>query len=214
VGLVVAATGVALVLLLQRFSVRNALAYVLPGAVIWLGLLYAGVHPTLSGVVLGVLTPVAPSGGEHESPVERVESALHPWVAYGVMPLFALANAGVRLEGFSFGDATASALMYAIVLALFVGKPLGILIAAWLATKSGLGALSPGLNWRGVFLVGVLGGIGFTMSIFIANLAFGDGILLATAKLAVLVASLCAGLTGLVLGRFALLPHQPRTGDA
>lgn len=204
-GLLAAATGVALVLLLQRLAVRNALAFVLPGAVIWLGLLYAGVHPTLSGVVLGLLTPAAPLRGEHESPVERVESSLHPWVAYGVMPLFALANAGVRLEGFSFGDATASALMYAIVLALFVGKPVGILTAAWLATKSGVGTLSPDLNWRGVFLAGVLGGIGFTMSIFIANLAFSDGMLLASAKLAVLFASLCAGLTGLLLGRFALL---------
>ena len=208
-GFMVAGAGVATVLLFQRLGMRHALAYILPGAIIWLGLLYAGIHPTLSGVVLGLLTPVTLARGEHEAPVERVESALHPWVAYGVMPLFALANAGVRLEGFSFSDATASALMYAIVLALFLGKPVGILAAVWLATKSGLGVLSPELNWRGVLLVGVLGGIGFTMSIFIANLAFSDGTLLATAKLAVLVASLFAGLTGLLLGRFILFPHEP-----
>jgi Na+:H+ antiporter, NhaA family len=94
--------------------------------------------------------------------------------------------------------------LYAIVLALLVGKPVGILAAVWIATKSGVGALSSELSWRGVALVGLLGGIGFTMSIFIANLAFAEGALLATAKLAVLAASALAGAAGLLFGRLAL----------
>jgi NhaA family Na+:H+ antiporter len=195
-GLLIAAAGVALVFAFQRLGLRSAWHYVPPGAVIWAGLLYAGVHPTLSGVVLGLLTPVAFA--------EPVESALHPWVAYGVMPLFALANAGVTLGGVSLEAAGNAALLYAIVLALFVGKPVGILAAVWIATKSRLGALSPELSWRGVALVGLLGGIGFTMSIFIANLAFADGALLSAAKLAVLAASALAGVAGLLFGRFAL----------
>jgi Na+:H+ antiporter, NhaA family len=195
-GLAIALSGVAIVLLFHRLSVQSAWAYVLPGAVVWCGLLYAGIHPTLSGVALGLLTPVAR--------VEHVESALHPWVAYGVMPLFALANAGVQLEGFSFEDAVASSLMYAIALALVIGKPVGILAASWIVIRSGLGTLSEGLSWRGITLVGLLGGIGFTMSIFIANLAFTEGVLLSTAKLAVLAASLLAGVAGLLLGRYVL----------
>jgi Na+:H+ antiporter, NhaA family len=205
-GLAAAAAGVAAVLLCQRLGLRHALVYVAPGAIIWLGLLYAGIHPTLCGVVLGLLTPATSAQGEHEAPVERVESALHPWVAFGVMPLFALANAGVELEGPSSG--TSTMLMYAIVIALLLGKPVGILTAAWFATKSGLGALAPELDWRGVLLVGMLGGIGFTMSIFIANLAFSDQTLLAPAKLAVLIASVVAGLVGLLLGRFMLFPDN------
>jgi NhaA family Na+:H+ antiporter len=205
-GLAAAAAGVAVVLLCQRIGLRHALAYVVPGAIIWLGLLYAGIHPTLSGVVLGLLTPANSAPGEHDVPVERVESALHPWVAYGVMPLFALANAGVGIE--EPASVHATMLTYAIVIALLIGKPVGILTAAWLATKSGLGALSPELNWPGVLLVGILGGIGFTMSIFIAHLAFSDQMLLASAKLAVLVASVLAGLAGLLLGRFILFPDR------
>jgi NhaA family Na+:H+ antiporter len=209
-GLAAAAAGVAVVLLYHQLGLRHALAYVIPGVIIWLGLLYAGIHPTLSGVVLGVLTPVTSAPSEPESPVERLESALHPWVAYGVMPLFALANAGVELERPSSGNATM--LMYAVVIALFLGKPVGIFTAAWLAAKSGLGALAPELNWRGVLLVGLLGGIGFTMSIFIANLAFSDQTLLASAKLAVLVASVLAGLAGLLLGRFILFADRSGRG--
>jgi NhaA family Na+:H+ antiporter len=229
----------------QWLGVRSALAYVLPGAVVWLGLLRAGIHPTLDGVVLGLLTPVLIpttrerlldmayraledvrqriTGTTHESrvlaphvqqlkvaqrelipPVVRVEMALHPWVAYGIMPLFAFANAGVRLDGLHFGESATTLITVAIATALVLGKPLGIVTATWLTVRSGLGALGPGLPWRGVLLVGCLGGIGFTMSIFIANLAFPDAALLGAAKFAVLVGSSIAGVVGLLLGRFVL----------
>jgi NhaA family Na+:H+ antiporter len=145
----------------------------------------------LAGVIMGVLLP---------APVERLEEALHPWVAYGIMPLFALVNAGVSLHGVSLdGPLTVS-----IGLALVLGKPLGITLFTWLATQSGLGVLAPGLNWRAVALVGCLGGIGFTMSLFLATLAFADPAQLAAAKAAVLLGSTISGVGALVLGKLLL----------
>jgi NhaA family Na+:H+ antiporter len=245
VGLGIAGAGVLIVLIWQRLGARSAFSYVLPGAVLWLGLLRSGVHPTLAGVILGLLTPaVIPTtrerllamaaraleevrervaGTVHEPrllappvrqlkaaqrellpPVERVEMALHPWVAFGIMPLFAFANAGVRLDNLDFTHSATTLVTMAIAAALVLGKPLGILLSTWLTVRTGLGALGPGLSWRGVLQVGALGGIGFTMSIFLANLAFPDPELLGAAKFAVLVGSSVAGVVGLLLGRFVL----------
>ncbi len=244
-GLPISALGIAGVFLFQRLDIRSALAYVLPGAVVWVGLLRTGVHPTLAGVILGLLTPtvipttrerlLASAGRaldelrerlgrttrhEHElaepvkrlrsaerellPPVVRVQLALHPWVAYGIMPIFALANAGVSLDGLHLAEPNATLLGAAITAALVLGKPLGIVAFAWLATVSRLGTLAEGVSWRGVLLVGCLGGIGFTMSIFIADLAFADAPLLPMAKFAVLMASALAGIGGLMLGRLVL----------
>jgi NhaA family Na+:H+ antiporter len=216
-GLWIAAGGVLGVLAFQRFSVRSALAYVLPGSIIWMGLHHAGLHPTLAGAILGLLTPARvplPRGAKRElrSPVERLQVALHPWVAYGIMPLFALANAGVALEGVTYSTHDTGALIAAIVLALVLGKPLGIVLFTWLAAKSGLSTLAPGLNGRGVLLIGCFGGIGFTMSLFLATLAFADSRLLATAKVAILLASAIAGLGGFVLGRVVLFPNRAEIG--
>jgi NhaA family Na+:H+ antiporter len=133
-------------------------------------------------------------------PVIRVQAALHPWVAYGVMPLFALANAGVSLEGADVSDASRSVLA-GVALALIFGKPLGILLGSWLAVRVGWSLLPPGATWQALWVVGCLGGIGFTMSIFIAMLAFDDAHLLAAAKLGVLIGSLAAAVVGLLLGR-------------
>jgi Na+:H+ antiporter, NhaA family len=155
-------------------------------------LLEAGLHPALAGVLLGLLTPVAEA--------ERLEKTLHPWVAFAVMPLFAIANAGVNIGAVSFDGATPLRLVAGIVLGLVVGKPLGIVVAAAIAVRVGWCALPPGVTWRGIALIGCLGGIGFTMSIFIATLAFPDPQLLAAAKLAVLVASLIAGAAGVFVG--------------
>jgi NhaA family Na+:H+ antiporter len=124
---------------------------------------------------------------------------LHPWVAYGVMPLFALANAGVSVGGAEAPNVSSSVIL-GVVLALLVGKPVGIVLAAWVAVRLRWCALPPGLSWPGVLLVGCLGGIGFTMSIFIATLAFSDESLLAAAKSGVLLASAGAGILGLALG--------------
>jgi len=210
-GLLIVAAGVLGVLLLQWLGVQAALAYVLPGAVVWLGMLRAGMHPTLAGVLLGLLTPATSAFGRAprapgarratESPVVRVEAMLHPWVAFGVMPLFALANAGVSLQGLNLRAAAPLAVGAGIVSGLVLGKPIGIVLAAIAAVRLEWCALPEGVRWTHMVLIGLLGGIGFTMSIFIANLAFDDPALLAAAKFAVLVASALAATLGLLLGR-------------
>jgi len=240
-GFALVAVGAALVLGLQRIGVGSAWMYVAPGAIVWLGLLLTGAHPTLAGVMLGFLTPVrskplrapplqaasravdelsvlsqapdaepanlAPPLRELRTaqrellpPVVRVQMALHPWVAFGVMPVFALANAGVSIDGSDAIDDASGQVMIGILAALVLGKPLGVLCASWVAVRTGLVSLPEGLSWSGIGLVGLLAGIGFTMSIFIANLAFASPALLASAKLGVLVASLLSGVLGLSWG--------------
>jgi Na+:H+ antiporter, NhaA family len=204
----IAAAGIALVFLLQALGVRSALAYVFPGALVWLGMLRAGMHPTLAGVLLGLLTPVSADFGLRarrvpcpaEPPVMRVEATLHPYVAFGIMPLFALANAGVSLAGLDF-SASGLRVSSAIVLGLVLGKPLGIVVSTLAAVRCRIGALPPGVRSPQILLLGLLGGIGFTMSVFIANLAFDDPALLAAAKLGVLVGSAVAATLGFVVGR-------------
>jgi len=205
----IAAAGIALVFLLQALGVRSALAYAFPGALMWLGMLRAGVHPTLAGVLLGLLTPVRADFGllarrvpsAAEPPVMRVEAMLHPYVAFGIMPLFALANAGVSLAGLDFSARGPLRVSTAIVLGLVLGKPLGIVVAAVAALRCKIGELPPGVRSPQILLLGILGGIGFTMSVFIANLAFDDPALLAAAKLGVLVGSALAATLGFVVGR-------------
>jgi NhaA family Na+:H+ antiporter len=210
-GLGVAAAGVALVLLLQRLAVSRAPAYVLPGALVWLGMLRMGIHPTLAGVVLGLLTPAtvvfgrpqrpgAQSAGE--APAIRVAATLHPWVAFGIMPLFALANAGITLHDLSFAGGATRGIALGIIGGLVLGKPLGIVLTTLAAVRSSLCALPEGVRWRHVVLLGCLGGIGFTMSIFIADLAFEGTPLLDAAKFAVLLASALAAAVGYVVSRW------------
>jgi len=195
-GLAIAVGGTAFALALRYRGVQNGFAYVLMGVVIWIGFWRAGVHPVLAGVVLGLLTP--------EALANKMEAALHSWVALGIMPLFALANAGIHLAGLGAG-AESLPLITSIVLALVVGKPAGIVAATALAVRLRLCQLPAGMNWRGVLVVGCLGGIGFTMSIFIATLAFSDAALLAAAKLGVLVASIAAAVAALVIARVVRL---------
>jgi NhaA family Na+:H+ antiporter len=239
-GLLIAAFGLLLVLGLQTIGIGSALPYVIPGAILWMGLYKTGVHPTLAGVALGLITPVlalrtrerpldtatrALSELQHSvadnhlashelqrplkelrtaqrellPPVTRVQMALHPWVAFAVMPLFALANAGVSIDG--VGTSASQSVMLGVAIALVLGKPIGIVLGSWIAVRAGWCRLPAGVTWNGVLLVGCLGGIGFTMSIFIAGLAFDDAELLAGAKLGVLLASVIAATLGLVIGR-------------
>ncbi|MDO9022627.1 MAG: Na+/H+ antiporter NhaA [Deltaproteobacteria bacterium] len=251
-GLGVVAVGVAAVIGMQRAGVRQPWLYVPPGALVWFGALRAGIHPTLAGVALGLLTPVRPwhapeafllaargaiedfearaaapgkSPDPHElidpldaltlarrralAPVVRIERALHPWVAFGIMPLFALANAGVPLGRVDLETPGAAAVLGGVAAGLLVGKPLGVVAASALAVRLGLATLPRGVGWRGVAVVGAVSGIGFTMAIFIAGLAFPDGSHLGVAKLGVLIATAAAGLLGLGLGRFTLPAAPP-----
>ena len=208
-GLVLAAGGAASVLGLQVSGVRQVVAYVVPGFVIWIGLLHAGIHPTLAGVILGIMTPVSQASAsnplqEDTTPVSRLKEVLHPWVALAVMPLFALANAGIGVRDLGASVAHSPSLFGGVLLGLVVGKPVGILLASVLVVKSGAAQLPPDIRWRHLAVLGCLGGIGFTMSIFLADLAFPPGDLVTTSKSAILLASALAAVIGLVLGRCAL----------
>jgi NhaA family Na+:H+ antiporter len=194
-GLAIAGAGIGAGLLLRVIGSRWIVLYALPGAAIWIGLLHAGVHPALAGVILGLLIP----GGS----AVHAEDAIRPWVVFGIMPLFALANAGVTLHALTTDLPTSIRLAVGIGLALVLGKPLGIILAAATGIKLGWCALPPGVDLRRFCVVGFLGGIGFTMSLFVCNLAFTNE-LLATAKLAVLIGSTLAAVGGLIVGRLIL----------
>ncbi len=209
-GLVVAAIAVVVVLAMQRAGVRQKLAFALPALALWAGLLSAGIHPTIAGVVLGLLTPVT-SDDDAPSPSEAWTALLHPWVAYGVMPLFALANAGVAIGSVETRGAPLR-VMLGITLGLVVGKPLGIGLASALAIRSKLASAPEGLGGRHLLVLGVVGGVGFTMALFVSELAFADPALLDAARAAVLGASALATLVALVIGA-ALLPKGGGAAD-
>ncbi|WP_455482236.1 Na+/H+ antiporter NhaA [Bartonella sp. B35(2025)] len=238
-GLTIATSGVVLVLFFQWIGLASAWLYIIPGAIIWWGLMITGAHPSLAGVILGMMTPVFPTRtlvapltvlsnamqilqennpkadlhhvstalkkmrrGQRDmiAPVIRVQKALHPWVAYVVMPIFAFANAGVSFANFDLSSDQSLLIVLGIIIGLFVGKPLGIITASYLAVKSGLCRLPPNTTWAGVLLIGLLAGIGFTMSIFVSMLAFKDIILLDSAKIGVLGGSGLSALIGLGYG--------------
>jgi NhaA family Na+:H+ antiporter len=144
---------------------------------------------------------------EAMSPAESLIETLHPWVAFGIMPVFALANAGVSLSGASL-DAESWGVLAAVTLGLVVGKPLGVLLVSWVTLRLGIGKLPMGIGFRHLVVLGIVAGVGFTMALFIAQLAFTDGRLLAAAKLGVLGASGCAAVLGLVAGRLLLTPES------
>lgn len=162
------------------------------------------------------LIKLARARREAVSPSVRMEAALHPWVAFVIMPLFALANAGVDVRGIEFGDSTSVAVFAGVVGGLALGKPIGVLLVSWIAVRLGLCVLPAGVNWRGLLVVGGVAGIGFTLAIFIGDLAFqGDAAQLSDiAKLGVLTGSAVAALGGLLLGRFMLQPEDvPKLRD-
>ena len=213
-GVAISVAGILAVLAMQRAGIWQALAYVLPGAVIWLGLLMAGIHPVVSGVVLGLLTPAVPKPvpgprDDLRPPVTWLQQRLHGWSAFLVMPVFALANAGVSVTGNPLGEAVARDVFTGVVLGLVLGKPLGILAASWLAKRLGLITLPVDVTWSGFLVIGCLAGIGFTMSIFIGGLGFDEGPLLGATKLGVLVASSIAAVLGLTLGAVLLRNPPP-----
>ncbi|ORT49654.1 pH-dependent sodium/proton antiporter [Vibrio sp. qd031] len=145
--------------------------YLLVGAVLWFAVLKSGVHATLAGVVLGFAIPL--KGQDGKSPLKKLEHALHPYVAFLILPIFAFANAGISLEGVSLSS-LATPLPMGIALGLLVGKPLGIFTFSFAAVKLGWAKLPTGVRFNHIFAVSVLCGIGFTMSIFISSLAFTD----------------------------------------
>ena len=193
--------GIALVLAMQRIGVRSIGIYGLVGVGIWLATLASGVHATVAGVVLGLLTPSHVTGPDPESdfsPIARLTHALHPLSAFVVLPIFALASAGVVLDARSLSDPLAVRVSLGVGLGLLLGKPLGITLFAWLAVKSGVAALPPRVGWGAIAGAGLLGGIGFTMALFITVLAFSEPALMSASKIGVLAASVISAALGMV----------------
>lgn len=185
--------------MLNAKKVTKLTPYMIVGAILWFAVLKSGVHATLAGVVIGFAIPLQGKKGEH-SPLKHMEHALHPYVAFGILPLFAFANAGISLEGVSLSS-LGSALPLGIALGLLLGKPLGIFTFSWVAVKSGIAKLPKGVNFMHIFAVSVLCGIGFTMSIFISSLAFGsvNAEFDTYARLGILMGSTTAALLGFFL---------------
>ena len=250
-GLPIACLAIIILVFLQWIGINSALIYVLPAALLWLGLMICGIHPSLSGVILGLLTPalaprslIAPidrlsyaleilknkkpedSASKHyfalleirkseaaiDAPVSRLVAAFSPWVLFVIMPLFALANAGIDVSNVEFEDHSSFIIMVGTGLGLSIGKPLGIFLISFLAVRFGFCNLPSGVNWRGIVLVGLLGGIGFTMAIFTATLAFSHPEQLEAAKFAILCGSLVSAIFGLAYGLSQKwrAAHKPR----
>ncbi|WJT08671.1 Na+/H+ antiporter NhaA [Vibrio harveyi] len=190
--------------MLNAKEVTKLTPYMIVGAILWFAVLKSGVHATLAGVVIGFAIPLKGKKGEH-SPLKHMEHALHPYVAFGILPLFAFANAGISLEGVSMSGLT-SMLPLGIALGLLVGKPLGIFTFSWAAVKMGVAKLPEGVNFVHIFAVSVLCGIGFTMSIFISSLAFGNVSpeFDTYARLGILMGSTTAAVIGYALLHFSL----------
>jgi len=272
-GMGITVLGLSLVFFFQWLGCARPQTYLLPAMILWWGLWQAGVHPSLAGVILGLVTPVLPprsdlapltrlsqalhilrgetpeqfpknvkcfsdkncdenKGSERlilpgevktaleddqvkifatlrdisraqrdlMAPVTRVEQTLHPWVAFGIMPLFAFANAGVRLQDVDLTHANAHMVLFGVCFGLLLGKPIGVLLASFMAVKLKLCHLPPQVDWVGMMLVGFLAGIGFTMAIFVAMLAFDHGSHLVAAKIGVLSGSGLSALLGLGFG--------------
>jgi len=243
-ALALAAAGFGLTYLFNRIGVRTVGIYVVIGAGIWLAVLQSGVHPTIAGVLLGLLTPASAWIGrttlsealsaiyhrllddrdttapdlshydfkqlefavrESTSPLVRLETQLHPWVGFVIMPLFALSNAGVPVEVRAISDPVA----VAVALGLVLGKPLGIFTFSFIAVQLGFAKLPDRVTWKMIGAAGCLGGIGFTMALFIANLAFVEvPELLPAGKIGILVGSLISAILGSSLLMAAMIQDR------
>ena len=198
-ALLLALVPAAAMVMLNRAGVARTIPYFLFGTLLWICVLKSGVHATLAGVATAMFVPIAT--GE-ERPLERLEHTLHPWVAFLILPIFAFSNAGVSFAGAGL-DVLLAPLSLGIAAGLVIGKQIGIFGACWIAVKSGLTTLPAGVSLRHVYGLSCLAGIGFTMSLFIGNLAFADVESIAAVKLGVLSGSLVAAIAGVTVLRRA-----------
>ncbi len=209
-ALLFAGLGAVALFILNRAGVAARLPYILIGAVIWVCVLKSGVHATLAGVITAFAIPLAAGG---KRPAEQMEHALHPYVAFGIMPVFAFANAGVALGGITLSDFVAP-IPLGIMLGLLIGKPLGIVGLSYLAVKFKIAKLDPSMNWMMIIGAASLAGIGFTMSLFIGALAFADPDHQAAVRIGVLTGSILSGTIGFMLLSRALKKRQAEPLEA
>ncbi|MSO71367.1 MAG: Na+/H+ antiporter NhaA [Alphaproteobacteria bacterium] len=186
---------------LNVLGVARRGAYLLLGVALWASVLNSGVHATLAGVVLAFAIPLRARDADGQSPLIRLEHELHPWVAFGILPLFGFANAGVHFGDIGVRDLFAT-LPLGIAFGLLLGKPAGVLAAAWITIRLGFARLPSGVTWRDLMGVACLAGIGFTMSLFIGSLAFDDAPRTAAIRIGVLAGSLLSAGIGLALLRW------------
>ena len=227
----IAAGAAGAMFLLRMLGIRSSVAFIALGIFVWLTTMESGIHATIAGVVIGLVTPVRPASEDTENllrtslqrlrdqpspqkmriakegardtigPGEWLEHLLHPWTSLVIIPLFALANAGIVIDGEAISDAAGSSVALGVFLGLVLGKPLGVALAVGAATRLGLASLPSEASWRDIVGLGAVAGIGFTVSLFITELAFPGGVLASSAKVAILGASFCAAVAGAILLR-------------
>lgn len=190
--------GLIILIFMNRFQVKNPYLYLIPGIFIWYFIHHSGIHATIAGVLVAMTIPTNDTA--IESPLERLEHALVKPVNFLIIPIFAFANTNITIENEMIQGLT-SPLGLGIGMGLIFGKPIGIVLSAFICSKFKIGQLPEGSNFKHIIGIGLLAGIGFTMSIFISNLSFSDSIFVEEAKLAVLCSSLIAGILGFILLR-------------
>lgn len=186
----------------KRKKIKSYVVYSILGAGLWFTTLNSGIHATIAGVILGLFTPyeIEPKLGALEtySPIEELISFLHPFVSFVILPLFAFSNAGINFSNIDFLQLASHSIHQGILFGLILGKPLGILLFCYLAVKIKIASLTLGMNWKDVFSVGLLAGIGFTMSLFISDLALPIEVEVFS-KSAIVLASLVSALIGIIV---------------
>lgn len=186
---------VLVMLIVQWSGMQKLYPYLILGLILWVFVLKSGVHATLAGVATGLAIPLR---GSSHSPLEYLEHKLHPWVSFGIMPIFAFANSGVSLQGFEVSTLYNS-ITLGIICGLFFGKQIGIMLMALLSTKLGFAKMPKEITWKQFYGMSILTGIGFTMSLFIGNLAFTEYAQINAVRLGVIFASILAGICGYII---------------
>jgi NhaA family Na+:H+ antiporter len=210
-----AAITVAVIYLLNKFRVRSTFVYIIFGITLWYCMYKSGVHPTLAGVVLGLMTPnilkvnskLHDTEDNQVSVIEWLEERVHPWSSFIIVPLFAFANTGVVITNDSINDAINSPIAWGIFAGLVIGKPIGVLASVFIARKINLGQYPQGAKNVDILATGSAAGIGFTVAIFIANLAFSDQVTQDLAILAVIIASLVSAVLSVLLFKLVSRKH-------
>ena len=214
---VIAACSVVLtIVLINRVGITHKIFYILLGISLWYFLYRSGIHSTLSGVILGLLTPHQksnrdldlPASQENQTLIESLESKIHPWTSYVIVPIFAFANTGVVISTSALGEALTSPIAWGIFCGLVIGKPLGVFASVVASKKLGVGSFPDRASKGGIFATGSAAGIGFTVAIFIAHLAFREREIQELAIIAVIFASVVSGFVSFLLFKFLTLEKR------
>ena len=204
----IASVGIAALVTINRLGIKSVTPYILIGTVVWAAVLKSGVHATLAGVLTALTIPIHGKQDGDQSPLHKLEHDLHPWVAYMVLPVFAFANAGVSFAGLSFTSLLAPITM-GIAAGLFFGKQIGVVVLCFLAVTCKLARLPDSVNWKQLYGVACLTGVGFTMSFFIGTLAFESPAILNEVRLGVILGSILSGGFGFLILRSSLAKESP-----